>query len=148
MDNINKCKCPICKQNFTPEKGVTPEEHLAKGTLKVFAEMQHFPHVHELPCPRCGRMEMREKLVENARSRHFDIHICCDCGTDEALRDYKQNVLPLFAWNSVNSIMKCFSGIDCENYIPEKGNPYPLCDNPKCKDSKKCNISAYWNDDY
>ena len=147
MDNSNECKCPFCDQTFIPEKGTTPQEHLAKSVLKVFAEMQHFPHDQKLHCPRCGQMKMREKLVQNALSRHFDVHICNECGTDEALRDYRKDVLPITAWAGVNMVLKCFAGISCPEYIPEKDSAYPLCDNPECEESAKCCISAHLEDD-
>lgn len=37
---------------------------------------------------------------------------------------------------------------ECENYIPEKDNPYPLCDNKECKESKICNISAHMKEEW
>jgi len=32
---------------------------------------------------------------------------------------------------------------ECPNYMPEKDNPYPLCDNPGCPDSEVCCLSAH-----
>ena len=32
---------------------------------------------------------------------------------------------------------------DCPDYIPEKDNCYPLCDNPNCPDRYECGISAH-----
>lgn len=41
-----------------------------------------------LPCPRCGRMTMKDNLNTNALSRRADIYICDRCGTAEALEDF------------------------------------------------------------
>ena len=51
-----------------------------------------------LPCPRCGRNTMKDKLHTNALSRHADIHICDECGTAEAMLDFMNNPLPLLLW--------------------------------------------------
>lgn len=147
MSDTNDCTCPFCNQNFTPENGTTPEEHLAKGILRMYSEMQNFPLGREHPCPRCGQMKMRSARGENALSRHFDICICSECGTDEALRDYNKNVLPLLAWDAVDKILKCLPGIKCYEYIPKKDSEYPLCDNIDCEKFIECNLSAYMEHD-
>lgn len=41
-----------------------------------------------LPCPRCGKMKLKEELGENALSRRADICVCSGCGTEEALEDF------------------------------------------------------------
>lgn len=51
-----------------------------------------------LPCPRCGRDTMKEKLHTNALSRHADMYICDECGTAEAMLDFMNNPLPLLLW--------------------------------------------------
>ena len=51
-----------------------------------------------MPCPRCGRMNMKQPLEQNALSRHADLFICDDCGMTEALLDMMQNPLPLEQW--------------------------------------------------
>lgn len=51
-------------------------------------------------CMRCGK-PMRPRLAENALSRALDIHVCPACGTDEALRDAMDDVLPMSEWYSV-----------------------------------------------
>ena len=146
MSDNNDCTCPFCDQQFTPENGTTPEEHLAKGILRMFAEMEYFPHMQELLCPRCGEMKMRSKPATNARSRHFEIYICSECGTDEALRDYNKNVLPLLEWDAVKRILN-LPGMKCGKYIPQKDSAYPLCDNRDCDKSAECNISAHMEHD-
>lgn len=64
-----------------------------------------------LPCPRCGRKTMKERVCTNALSRHADIFICDQCGTDEAMLDYMRNPLPIEDWACVQ---KQFDG-----YLPE-----------------------------
>ena len=34
----------------------------------------------------------------------------------------------------------------CDSYIPEKDNPYPLCDNKECGQSTTCNLSLYMDE--
>ncbi len=38
-----------------------------------------------LPCPRCGKLTMKERLRTNAMSRLRDIYICDKCGNEEAV---------------------------------------------------------------
>lgn len=49
-------------------------------------------------CPRCGKRTMASDPLHNALSRHATVYICDTCGTDEALRDWKQIPLPLKNW--------------------------------------------------
>jgi predicted RNA-binding Zn-ribbon protein involved in translation (DUF1610 family) len=49
-------------------------------------------------CPRCGKFTVKDRLHTNALSRHAKVYICDQCGTDEALRDFTQCVLPLEQW--------------------------------------------------
>jgi len=144
MQENKTCKCPICNQRFTPDDGLTPQEHLEKGLLKAVREMQDASLLYKLPCPRCGHKRMRENMVENALSYYMDIYICPECGVDEAMRDIeKKKPIPTAAWFIVSEIFKSVSGVRCENYIPEKHNPYPLCDNPACEISAQCAMSAH-----
>lgn len=54
-------------------------------------------------CPRCGG-RMPDPVTHGALSRHADgVYICEMCGMDEALRDWKGNVLPLSSWKLVRS---------------------------------------------
>lgn len=147
MDKNKKCTCPICNQAFKPSEGLTPEEHIAKGIIRVFAEMQKDPFINTSHCPRCGHRQMEPELEHNAISRQIDVYVCNDCGIDEALNGTNNNKFSLVSWSIVSEILKNICGLKCENYIPEKGNPYPLCDNKFCKDSKICNISAHLEDD-
>lgn len=64
-----------------------------------------------LPCPRCGRKTMKDAVCTNAVSRHADIFICDQCGTDEAMLDFMRNPLPIEDWACVQ---KQFDG-----YLPE-----------------------------
>lgn len=41
-----------------------------------------------LPCPRCGKMKIKDDVCENALSRRANICVCNSCGTEEALEDF------------------------------------------------------------
>lgn len=51
-------------------------------------------------CLRCGR-PLHPVLTINSLSRYVDIHICQQCGLDEALRDAAGQPLPLVQWDAV-----------------------------------------------
>ena len=59
-----------------------------------------------LPCPRCGKLTMKEDLHTNAFSRRADVYVCDKCGMAEAIEDVphkdpifgKFNKLPVEAW--------------------------------------------------
>ena len=51
-------------------------------------------------CMRCGG-QMRQRLAENALSRAMDVHVCPECGMDEALRDAYGDPLPVSEWHIV-----------------------------------------------
>lgn len=53
-------------------------------------------------CLRCGK-PLNRTLALNALSRHADVYVCNECGTDEALRDATGELLPLRAWHVVTS---------------------------------------------
>lgn len=59
-----------------------------------------------LPCPRCGNDSMKEALATNALSRHADLYICDQCGTDEAMLDFMQNPLPLEDWSCAQKCLE------------------------------------------
>ena len=52
-----------------------------------------------LPCPRCGKLTIKEDLHTNAFSRRADIYICDRCGMEEAVEDVpsKKNPVPKLA---------------------------------------------------
>ena len=65
-----------------------------------------------LPCPRCGKLTMKENLLHNAFSRRADVYICDACGMEEAVEDMpysksadiKFDKLPLEAWFLVRNV--------------------------------------------
>lgn len=57
-------------------------------------------------CPRCGKPKMRPVPAHNSFSRHVDIYICPDCGTDEAFRDFHREPMRLTRWHAVCEEMK------------------------------------------
>ncbi len=134
--------CPLCEQPFTPAEGNTPGEHLAEGVIKVLRELQRDSGLAG-QCPRCGNTRMNEKLYKNAWSRHADIYICEECGADEALRDSRGDTLPQVKWFMVNGILTGILKTKCANYIEEKDNPYPMCDNRACVRMRQCSMSAH-----
>lgn len=71
------------------------EEFSAMLTILDFARTQ-IDGTHY--CPRCGRMSVKNRLHTNALSRHASVYICDTCGTDEAVRDWTHNPLPLKDW--------------------------------------------------
>lgn len=74
--------------------------------ISTFAKVQREGF---FPCPRCGQLTMDpDDVLRNALSRHADIYICDECGTDEAMRDFVGCVLPIEEWAI---------SINPENYI-------------------------------
>jgi len=73
--------------------GIT--EQAFKKLITKFAEVQRAGF---FPCPRCGKYCMSDDPIRNALSRHASIQICDACGTDEAIRDFTREVLPLSEW--------------------------------------------------
>lgn len=78
---------------------LTDIEKQAKKKIESLKPLQidgeHFP------CPRCGHDRMKEKVVKNALSRHADVYICSECGTEEAVMDMVGEVLPFTEWGMV-----------------------------------------------
>ncbi len=105
---------------------------------------QYVPDAVEAPmCMRCGR-SLDPVLSENALSRAVDVHVCSACGTDEALRDYIGEVLPLSKWYITEN--GCLSDVEdnavvltnvCSfNHVfrgPKKSVPYTSLEYPECE---------------
>ena len=107
MNQEKECNCPLCDQSFTPEDGMTADEHLARGVLRVYAEMQNKnKHDNSLPCPRCVENSMSSNILQNALSRHYDIHICDACGNKEAVLVSVNKSIPLQSWWVVGEMLK------------------------------------------
>lgn len=51
-----------------------------------------------IPCPRCGRMGMKNPLERNALSRYAVLYICDECGMTEAMLAMMHSPLPLDQW--------------------------------------------------
>ena len=61
------------------------------------------PDIKEPPlCLRCGK-PLRRNLAENALSRALIVHVCPDCGIDEALRDMTGDVCSVQHWHAVQT---------------------------------------------
>ena len=54
-------------------------------------------------CLRCGN-PLDSQLCINPLSRHASIHVCHQCGTDEALRDVRNAVLPFSCWHGMEDV--------------------------------------------
>lgn len=67
----------------------------AKRKIDAFARIQTDGMLF---CPRCGKNTMKDQMTTNALSRHAQIYVCDFCGTDEALRDWAKQPLPLIQW--------------------------------------------------
>ena len=72
---------------------MTDRIRIALGDLK--ARQDGGEH---MPCPRCGRDTMKERVHTNALSRHANIYICDACGTEEAMLKFMHNPLPMCEW--------------------------------------------------
>lgn len=68
-------------------------EQMWQEDKKCFAPNVEIPSL----CLRCGK-PLNRRLVVNALSRYADVHICENCGMDEALRDACGQVLPMWEW--------------------------------------------------
>lgn len=71
------------------------EKHINETIAELKARQDAGEH---MPCPRCGADAMADKPARNALSRQADISVCDACGTNEAIRAYNNNVLPLSEW--------------------------------------------------
>jgi DNA-directed RNA polymerase subunit RPC12/RpoP len=118
MKDTTDQRCPLCDQTVYPADGVSVNEHLARGIITKYAELQSEGERDERTCPRCGYKRMLQGVMRNALSRHFDIYICPECGNDEAIRVYKKSILPAESWYIVQEILNfryCDSGDDGED---------------------------------
>lgn len=80
---------------------LSPKAQLEYMWKKI--ESQYDENTTQPPfCLRCGQ-SMDKRLVVNAQSRYADIKICSCCGTDEAMRDWNGNPLPLLEWHAVKN---------------------------------------------
>lgn len=80
-------------------KKYTEAEALALA--ESLAPLQEKDRADDFPCPRCGYPRMHRRTVLNALSRHAQVHVCEQCGADEALRDMTGQVLPITDWGMV-----------------------------------------------
>ena len=92
----------------------------AKEYLKMYLQLQLNPFVH-LPCPRCGKVLLNERLEENPISRYADVPICEECGIREALLDHNHTQMPLNSWFAV----RLLSGVPPIDRIPDSDGRAP-----------------------
>lgn len=99
--------CAECGAHLDPgEKCDCQKEHsYLDGSTELFlrryADMQNTnaDRADLIPCPRCGRYRMKQRLHTNAVSRHFKgITVCDGCGRDEAMQDFHGVILPNDEW--------------------------------------------------
>jgi len=102
LDN-NNCTCPLCNQSFTPTDGMTADEHLARGVLGLYTEMQSINNT--LPCPRCGENSMSHNVLKNALSGQFDVRVCDICGNREGVEAAEGKLISLESWWVVTEIL-------------------------------------------
>jgi hypothetical protein len=109
MNKEKSCNCPICNSIFIPDDGMDAAEFLARNIIKVCAEMQDRGESEDCSlCYRCGLARMIQGVNRNALSRQMDIMVCSICGTDEAIRQQKDCVLPLTDWWIVKEILQIY----------------------------------------
>ena len=97
-----KCACPLCSQEFTPADGYSPTEHLTKGLITVFSEMQlkaeqDISIENPLPCPRCGQYRMLPKVHRNSLNRHEQIYVCTKTVVMTLWRNIRAYAVPPFS---------------------------------------------------
>jgi len=106
VNQEKQCTCPLCNQEFTPADGMTSGEHLARGILRTYAEMQgKGKQDNTRPCPRCGERSMSTNVLKNALSRQFDIHICDVCGNHEGVEASEGKPTPIESWWAVTETL-------------------------------------------
>ena len=99
MNETKTCICPVCSREVNPSAGLSGEEQIIKGIMELYKKMQEKQECRN--CPRCGLERMAKR---NALSRQFDIDVCPECGSDEALRAAGNNALPVSDWWIVREI--------------------------------------------
>jgi predicted RNA-binding Zn-ribbon protein involved in translation (DUF1610 family) len=103
--------CPLCDQEFIPNDGETAVDYLSRGIIESYVEMQKKENNDDFAvCPRCGVEQMIAGIARNAMSRHIDCHVCSVCGTDEAVRVYADNIMPLSQWWICKIILGDYNG--------------------------------------
>ena len=55
-------------------------------------------------CPRCGLNTMKPDLYTNALSRHADIMVCDQCGTDEAMKVFMGAPMSMYQWAGLQPV--------------------------------------------
>jgi len=101
MSDNKTCTCPVCNRDVNPANGLTGDEQIIKGIIEFYKQMQE---KQECPnCPRCGLERMARR---NALSRQFEIDVCPECGSDEAIRAANNDALPVSEWWIVREIYK------------------------------------------
>lgn len=76
-------------------------EKQAQRLVESMLKIQEGGSADAFPCPRCGHSSMRHENEENALSRHANVYICPECGTQEALLDMRNEQLPFLSWGMV-----------------------------------------------
>jgi len=101
MSEANTCTCPVCNREVNPTNGLTGDEQIIDGIIKLYKELQA---KRECPnCPRCGLDRMARR---NALSRQLDIDVCPECGADEAVRAASGDTLPVSEWWIVREVYR------------------------------------------
>jgi rubredoxin len=96
---MSQHNCPLCNQQYTPADGLSPADFLSRGIIEAFSDFQKEENPHYCAvCPRCGVERMTAGITQNAVSRHINCYVCDECGTDEAVRVYENNIMPLSDW--------------------------------------------------
>ena len=99
MSDSKTCTCPVCNRELNLADGLSGDERIIDGVIKLYKELQA---KRECPnCPRCGRDRMARR---NALSRQFDIDVCPECRTDEAVRAASGDAMPVSEWWIVREI--------------------------------------------
>ena len=99
MSENHVCTCPLCNREVSDAEGLTGDERIISGILDTYKRI--LEKQESCQCPRCGYTRMTDR---NASSRQFEIDICSECGTDEAVRAANDDLLPASEWWIVQQI--------------------------------------------